>query len=378
MCCSVLRQPQCPSCTGAKSKPISARLVMGSSSSTTVETTYDSSSSCLSLASFSTVTAYSLPPSSPLPDSIPSAEQLSDFENSPMISLDSCTLSSSSPLEITSSATATSYEHQLPFSPTHMISDSPLYPNSDASDSSGYNSPSSTGTPTMLSPSTTPRKKTVMWTDDLGRPLTAEKIFRKNDETWRCSKRAMPFFAPIASLHPNTGSRSPFSSSASSHDFPHPTSPAFSASSSSSSCSPAPLIVSFQSSRATLRDPLPESSDDIISKLGAQGVQLESAFGHGLQFFLTARVLNVSFEKKVFARVSFDAWASFRDIELAHVPVVSDGRTDSFQGCFAVTGDAELALCFRSSCGEFWDNNHGSNYHVRVSPPSPVHIPRGA
>jgi hypothetical protein len=102
--------------------------------------------------------------------------------------------------------------------------------------------------------------------------------------------------------------------------------------------------------------------------LGVHGVQLELAFVHGRRLFLTARVLNICFEKSVFVRVTTDNWATFTDVPLTHQPNLSDPRTDAFAALIDLTGPAQLAICFRSAASvEHWDNNGGQNYHVSVA-----------
>ena len=105
-----------------------------------------------------------------------------------------------------------------------------------------------------------------------------------------------------------------------------------------------------------------------MSHLGAHGVQVEHAFVQGRQFFLTARVLNVCFEKSVFVRITHDNWASHTDIALTHQPAISDQCTDAFSTCIGLSGPIQFAVCFREGAfgAEHWDNNGGQNYEVVV------------
>ena len=98
----------------------------------------------------------------------------------------------------------------------------------------------------------------------------------------------------------------------------------------------------------------------------------------------TARVKNVSAQKDVRVRVTFDSWQSYTDVPCAYVPTRYGGpQTDIFEFNVAVPKvlDAKKRIEF---CLSFlpdgrgrplWDNNEGRNYGVLVCVSS--HLCRG-
>lgn len=81
------------------------------------------------------------------------------------------------------------------------------------------------------------------------------------------------------------------------------------------------------------------------------------------------RVLNVSYEKQLYVRMSLDDWHSFYDLLAEYIPDSSNGKTDQF--CFTITlvspyqkegARVEFCICYETPIGTFWDNNDGSNY----------------
>lgn len=81
------------------------------------------------------------------------------------------------------------------------------------------------------------------------------------------------------------------------------------------------------------------------------------------------RVLNMSYEKQIYVRMSFDDWHSFYDLLAEYIPDSTIGNTDqfSFTISFATPyqkegAKVEFCICYETSVGTFWDNNDGSNY----------------
>lgn len=79
------------------------------------------------------------------------------------------------------------------------------------------------------------------------------------------------------------------------------------------------------------------------------------------------RVANLAFEKHVMVRCTFDHWTTFKDIDCIFEESI--GATDRF--AFKIPWSrkariAELALRYNVNGREFWDNNRGKNYRVRL------------
>ncbi|KAM4635155.1 protein phosphatase 1 regulatory subunit 3C [Polymixia lowei] len=104
-------------------------------------------------------------------------------------------------------------------------------------------------------------------------------------------------------------------------------------------------------------------------------VQLEtcSVTEHSLSG--TVRVCNVSFEKAVHVRVTFDSWRSYRDVPCTYLaPRYGGSDTDTFAFDAALPQNldpkerVEFRVSFRAGAGTapLWDDNRGQNYRVCV------------
>lgn len=83
----------------------------------------------------------------------------------------------------------------------------------------------------------------------------------------------------------------------------------------------------------------------------------------------TVKVKNISFEKRVVIRSTTDNWASHRDIECSFVDNNTSSSVtiiyDTFSFKIHLNDDndnIQFCVCFKSSEGEYWDNNEGKNY----------------
>ncbi|XP_041755418.1 protein phosphatase 1 regulatory subunit 3C-B [Coregonus clupeaformis] len=106
-------------------------------------------------------------------------------------------------------------------------------------------------------------------------------------------------------------------------------------------------------------------------------VQLESCSVTERSLSGTVRVCNVSFEKAVHVRVTFDSWRSFRDIPCSYLQQRYGGaETDVFAFDIPLPQNLdpserlEFCVLFRPGSGATlrWDNNRGQNYCVCVEP----------
>lgn len=83
------------------------------------------------------------------------------------------------------------------------------------------------------------------------------------------------------------------------------------------------------------------------------------------------RVANVGFEKYVFARVTFNNWASFKDYSGSYIESSPDGSHDVFAFGFTRRDkrpvNVEFALSGTLDGKEYWENNGGKNYCFHLS-----------
>ncbi|XP_051478820.1 protein phosphatase 1 regulatory subunit 3A [Apus apus] len=116
---------------------------------------------------------------------------------------------------------------------------------------------------------------------------------------------------------------------------------------------------------------LPASQEELLHKVREQKVLLESVlFLPGITCMNgIIRVLNVSFEKRVYVRMTLNNWLSFCDILAEFMPNSCGSETDQF--CFRISlmppyqkDGAKVEFCIRyeTSVGTFWANNNDENY----------------
>uniref|UniRef100_A0A8C0FG29 Protein phosphatase 1 regulatory subunit 3A n=1 Tax=Bubo bubo TaxID=30461 RepID=A0A8C0FG29_BUBBB len=116
---------------------------------------------------------------------------------------------------------------------------------------------------------------------------------------------------------------------------------------------------------------LPASQEEVLQKVREQKVLLESVvFLPGITCMNgIIRVLNVSFEKMVYVRMTLNNWLSYYDILAEFMPNSCGSETDQF--CFKLTlvppyqrDGAKVEFCIRyeTSVGTFWANNEDKNY----------------
>ncbi|XP_018416878.1 PREDICTED: protein phosphatase 1 regulatory subunit 3A [Nanorana parkeri] len=81
------------------------------------------------------------------------------------------------------------------------------------------------------------------------------------------------------------------------------------------------------------------------------------------------RVLNLSYEKQLYVRMSLDDWHSFYDLLAEYIPDSSNGKTDQFGFTISLVSPyqkegarVEFCICYETAIGTFWDNNDGCNY----------------
>uniref|UniRef100_A0A8C5TZY2 Protein phosphatase 1 regulatory subunit 3A n=1 Tax=Malurus cyaneus samueli TaxID=2593467 RepID=A0A8C5TZY2_9PASS len=116
---------------------------------------------------------------------------------------------------------------------------------------------------------------------------------------------------------------------------------------------------------------LPASQEELLQKVREQKVALESVLllpgvtcMNGI-----VRVLNVSFQKQVYVRMTLNNWLSYYDILAEFMPNSCGGETDQF--CFKISlvppyqkdgVKVEFCIRYETSVGIFWANNDDKNY----------------
>lgn len=122
---------------------------------------------------------------------------------------------------------------------------------------------------------------------------------------------------------------------------------------------------------------------DLRNRLKAQQVCLETCSVQDHLLTGTVQVRNLSFEKSVVVRISFDSWCSFQDVPCFYLRNVYS-RTDADTFCFSIlvpevlqpSGTVEFCIQYQTQEHTFWDNNHGQNYRLLKADPngSPTRI----
>ncbi|XP_008280514.1 protein phosphatase 1 regulatory subunit 3C-B-like [Stegastes partitus] len=120
------------------------------------------------------------------------------------------------------------------------------------------------------------------------------------------------------------------------------------------------------------------------AKLAKSMVILESCSVNEQALQGTVRVKNISFQKDVRVRITFDSWQSYRDVPCTYLQKRFGGpQTDIFEFDIAVPkvldAKRKIEFCLSYLPGgqseAFWDNNDGQNYSVTVCVSS--HLCRG-
>lgn len=120
-------------------------------------------------------------------------------------------------------------------------------------------------------------------------------------------------------------------------------------------------------------------------KLQEQSVCLENVILKQYNVLGTVKVKNISFQKQVCVRVSFDSWKTYKDFEAKYVSSGDEkngpAQYDTFTFEFTIPTDhnpqqpVEFCVQYKCDAGEFWDNNHTHNFRIvssdYVSPRSP-------
>ena len=114
----------------------------------------------------------------------------------------------------------------------------------------------------------------------------------------------------------------------------------------------------------------PSALLDFRTILEKQKVCLENAVAYDFTIIGTIKVRNITYEKVVKIRYSFDGWRTFGDAPASYVRGSCDGPTDRFSFGLPVpkdlpTGGAvEFCVCYTGGGRDYWDNRFGKNYRM--------------
>ncbi|KAM3859368.1 protein phosphatase 1 regulatory subunit 3C-B-like [Diretmus argenteus] len=113
---------------------------------------------------------------------------------------------------------------------------------------------------------------------------------------------------------------------------------------------------------------------ELRNRLKAQQVCLESCSVQEHSLSGTIQVRNISFEKCVWVRITFDSWSTFKDVPCRYLNnVYGCPDTDTFSFTIPVlevlepSDQVEFCIQYQAQDQTFWDNNHGTNYQLVVS-----------
>lgn len=111
---------------------------------------------------------------------------------------------------------------------------------------------------------------------------------------------------------------------------------------------------------------------NLRNRLKAQHVCLETCSIRDLLLSGTVKVQNVSFQKWVWVRITFDSWYSFQDVPCLYMNnVYGCPDTDTFSFSILVPEDlrppgaVEFCIQYKAQDQTFWDNNQDANYLLR-------------
>lgn len=112
------------------------------------------------------------------------------------------------------------------------------------------------------------------------------------------------------------------------------------------------------------------------NRLKAQHVCLETCSVRERLLSGTVKVQNLSFQKWVWVRITFDSWRSLQDVPCLYMNnVYSCPDTDIFSFSILVPEDlqppdaVEFCIQYKAQDRTFWDNNQGDNYRLRLGNP---------
>nr|XP_061793836.1 protein phosphatase 1 regulatory subunit 3C-B-like [Nerophis lumbriciformis] len=181
------------------------------------------------------------------------------------------------------------------------------------------------------------QKKKVVFADSKGMSLTVVRVFSKNEEE-RCGGAGEELQFDMSDLEN------------------------------------AAAELKIQPARGLALDFKQPSADylDFRNRLIRDSVCLENCSLQGRSLTGTVKVRNVSFQKSVLVRATYDSWASFVDVDCTFMNNVYGAHdTDTFAFVVDLPEDipphhrVEFCVRFQVPDRTFWDNNDGKNYTLK-------------
>lgn len=116
---------------------------------------------------------------------------------------------------------------------------------------------------------------------------------------------------------------------------------------------------------------------ELRNRLKAQQVCLETCSVQERLLSGTVQVRNLSFDKSVSVRITFDSWRTFQDVPCLYLNNIY-GCPDIDTFSFSITvpdvlepsSTVEFCIQYLTQDHTFWDNNHGNNYRLAVADPN--------
>ncbi|XP_019949573.1 protein phosphatase 1 regulatory subunit 3C-B-like isoform X1 [Paralichthys olivaceus] len=186
------------------------------------------------------------------------------------------------------------------------------------------------------------KNKHVIFADSRGLSLTAVREF--SDEEEQSDLNLLPSLPDMGSMTANSYSCTVSTCCPGTRlklDFPQPS-------------------ADFQAFRAKLAESMVTLDNCSVTEQALQG---------------TVRVRNLSFQKDVRVRITFDSWQSYKDMSCTYVQKRFGGpQTDIFEFDIAIPkvldAKRKIEFCLHYLPGgqskPFWDNNDGQNYSIAV------------
>ncbi|KAM4623582.1 protein phosphatase 1 regulatory subunit 3C-B-like [Polymixia lowei] len=183
------------------------------------------------------------------------------------------------------------------------------------------------------------KKKTVVFADSRGMALTDIHVFKESDED------------PLADLQFHLTDLEGATSRLCLGDDQGP-----------EECGPG-LVLDFPQPAADYLD--------LRNRLKAQQVCLENCSVQEQSLSGTIKVRNISFDKSVWVRITFNSWCSFRDVPCRYLNnVYGCPDTDTFSFSIPIlevlepSDRVEFCVQYKAQEQIFWDNNSGNNYRL--------------